>query len=80
MFFSFFFSFLGYPVLHNAFFPEIQHDGSVSNANFPIDSIKVAKDCLTLNQLVSKFVLIFLIVHTFEFVTPFKMSFAGLKS
>ena len=38
--FSFhFFSFLGYPILHNAFFfPEIQHDGSVSNTNFPIFS------------------------------------------
>ena len=34
-----FFSFLGYAVLHNAFFfPEIQHDGSVSNTNFPIFS------------------------------------------
>ena len=38
--FSFhFFFFLGYAVLHNAFFfPEIQHDGSVSNTNFPIFS------------------------------------------
>ena len=30
---------------------KIQHDGSASNANFPINrSIKVAKDCLTMNE------------------------------
>lgn len=51
IFFSLFFSFLGYPVLDDAFFfPEIQHDGSISNASFPINSIKVAKDCLGVNE------------------------------